>query len=179
MKSADSVNNSVGYDISKTTDHYGIFTHVTTKPKGKQFDVGKKAKVMAWFYEEISAKEIASRLQKDVSGIRKVINQNKALPLTTTSLPPKKRSGWPSVSTNREVDRVGCYLKQFLFKTAGQLKAEVNGWSNISIHTIQKVCQKKLKMPSHSAAKKLLLTARMVRKRLQFCKKYRSWTEKD
>ncbi len=102
-------------------------------PRGKQFDVDKKAKVMAWFYEGISPKEIASRIQRDVSGFRKVINQNKTLPLTATPSPLKKRSGWPSVSINREVERLGHCLKWFPFKTAIQLKAEVNGRSNISM----------------------------------------------
>jgi transposase len=142
-------------------------------PRGKQFDVGEKAKVMAWFYEGISAKEIASRLQRDVSGNRKVINQVKALPLTATPPPPKKRSGRPSVATNREVERLCCYLERFPFNMVRQLKAKVQGWLDISVRTIQKVFQKRLKMPSRSAAKKPLLTARMVRKRQQFCRKYR------
>jgi transposase len=80
---------------------------------------------MEWFYEGISAKEIASRLQRDVSGIRKVINQNKALPLMATPPPPKKRSGRLSVATNREVERLGRCLQRFPFKTARQRKAEV------------------------------------------------------
>ncbi len=95
--------------------------------------------------------------------------------MTATPQPPKKGSGWPSVSTNRAVERLGRNLERFPFKMARQLKAELNGWSNVSVCTIQKVCQRKLKMPSSSAAKKLLLTARMVRKRLQFAKS----TEKD
>jgi hypothetical protein len=77
------------------------------------------------------------------------------------------------------VERLGRYLKRIPFKMARQLKAEVNGRSNVSVRTIQKVCQKKLKVQSCSAAKKPLITPRMVRKRLQFCKKYRSWMEKD
>jgi hypothetical protein len=70
-------------------DLHGVFPHITTMPRGKRFDVGEKAKVMAWFYKGILTKEIASRLQRDVSGIRKVINQNKALPLTATPPPLK------------------------------------------------------------------------------------------
>jgi hypothetical protein len=62
---------------------------------------------------------------------------------------------------------------------ARELKREVSGWHDVSIRTNQKVCQKKLGMTSHSAAKKPLLTARMVKKRLSFCKKYRSWTAQD
>jgi hypothetical protein len=83
------------------------------------------------------------------------------------------------VSTNSEVERLGRYLKRIPFKMDRQLKAEVNGWSNVSVRTMQKVCQKNLEVSPRLAAKKPLITPRMVRKRLQFCKKYRSWTEKD
>jgi hypothetical protein len=93
LKSAEYVNNSVSYEVSKSTDLNGVFTHITTLPREKEFNVGEKAKVMAWFYKEILAEEIISRLQSDVNGIRKVINQNKALPLTATPLPPEKQSG--------------------------------------------------------------------------------------
>ncbi len=55
----------------------------------------------------------------------------------------------------------------------------MSGWHDVSIRTIQKVCQKKLGVPSRSAAKKPLLTAWMAKKRLSFCKKYRSWTVHD
>jgi hypothetical protein len=39
--------------------------------------------------------------------------------------------------------------------------------------------QKELGLPSRVAAKKLLLTLPMVKKRLRFCKKYEKWTDED
>jgi transposase len=148
-------------------------------PRGKQLDVVEKAKILAWFREGVATKEIASRLARDVSVVRKTIRENKALPPSATPPPPKKRSGRPSAATFREEERLRRYVLRYPFKTARELKKEVIGWSDISVRTIQKICQRKLGLPSRCAAKKPLLTARMVKKRIAFCKKYRSWTEKD
>jgi hypothetical protein len=95
------------------------------------------------------------------------------------TLPPsKKQTGRPAAVTATQEDVLRRYVLKYPFKTVRELKREVSGWHDIdnSIWTIQKVCQKKLGMPSRSAAKKPLLTAGMVKKRLSFCKKYRSWT---
>jgi IS30 family transposase len=43
-------------------------------PKGKQVDVGEKAKVMAWHAEGLTPKDIANLLNRGVSTIRKIIN---------------------------------------------------------------------------------------------------------
>ena len=148
-------------------------------PRAKQFDVEEKVKIVLWFREGIAPKEIASRLQRNVSAVRKVIRDNKTLPITATPPPPKKRTGRPAAATATQEERLRRYVLKHPFKTARELKREVSGWHDVSIRTIQKVCQKKLGMPSRSAAKKPLLTAAMVKKRLSFCRKYRSWTAQD
>jgi hypothetical protein len=71
------------------------------------------------------------------------------------------------------------YILKYPFKMARELKREVSGWHDVFIRTIQKVCQKKLGMPSRSATKKPLLTAGMVKKRLSFCRKFRSSTTQN
>jgi hypothetical protein len=38
-------------------------------PRGKQFDIAEKAKIMPWFYENIAPKEIAARLKRDVMAV--------------------------------------------------------------------------------------------------------------
>jgi hypothetical protein len=147
-------------------------------PRSKQLDIIEKAKILAWFREGVATKEIAIRLMRDVSMVRKVIRENKALPPSAASQPPKKWSGQPSAATFREGERLRLYILRYPFKTARELKKEVIGWSDISVKTIQKICQKKLGLMSGCTAEKPLLTARMVKKkRITFCKKYRSWTE--
>jgi transposase len=148
-------------------------------PKRRQFDIAEKTKVMALFHEGVAPKDIAARLNRDVSTVRKVIRDNKKLPVEATLLPAKKRSGHPSLSTSKKVERLRCFVHRFPFKTAREIKEEVAGFANVSVRTIQHVCQKKLGLPSRCAAKKLLLTAKMIKKRLSFCRKHRSWTEKD
>ncbi len=56
----------------------GVLAHFSTMPRGKQLDVVEKAKILAWFREGVATKEIASRLTRDVSVVRKTIRENKA-----------------------------------------------------------------------------------------------------
>lgn len=153
--------------------------HRTKMPRGKHFDVAEKSKIMAWYMEKVPAKEIAARLNRNVSAVFKIIRENKDLPITSPPTPPKKRSGRPRHHSHVQEDRLRRYLLRHPFKTAKQLKLEVPGWSDAAVRTIQDICNKRLGLPSRSAAKKPLLTEKMIRKRLAFCKKYRSWTEKD
>jgi transposase len=148
-------------------------------PRGRQIEAAEKAKIMAWFGEGVAPKEIASRLLRDVSAVRRIIRENKNLPMSAMPPPPKKRTGRKNLTTRKQDERLRRFLLRFPFKTAKEVKAEVSGWSNISVRTIQKVCQKRLCLPSRCAAKKPLLTAKMVKKRISFCKKHRHWTEKD
>jgi transposase len=55
----------------------------------------------------------------------------------------------------------------------------VFGWSEISVRRIQEVLKKELGLPSRVAAKKPMLTEKMVKKRLAFCRKFKHWKEKD
>lgn len=50
---------------------------------------------------------------------------------------------------------------------------------DVTVRTVQHRLQKDLKLPSRRAAKKPLLTDKMRKKRLQFCKNYRHWTSDD
>jgi hypothetical protein len=64
----------------------------------------------------------------------------------------------------------------FPFKTTKQLKKEVIGRPNVSVRTTQKVCQKKLPLPSPCAAKRLLLTVKMLSKEFPSAKNIgRGW----
>lgn len=59
------------------------------------------------------------------------------------------------------------------------LKNEVVGWDKFQVRFIQRKLQKELGLPSRCAAKKPLLTAKMMRSRLAFAKKYSKWTSDD
>jgi hypothetical protein len=66
-------------------------------PKGRQFNVVEKAKVMALFHERVAPIYITARLNRDVSTVKKVISDNKKLPVDATPPAAKKRSGRPSL----------------------------------------------------------------------------------
>ncbi len=139
------------------------FSTFLVMPRGKQLDVGEKAKVMAWFSEGISTKEIANRLSRDPSTVRRIIRKVKDLPMSANPPLPKPRSGRPRLTNRKLAERLRCYLLRYPFKTAKELKAEVIGWQNVSVRTIQKICKVRLGLPSHCAAKKPLLMAKMVK----------------
>jgi hypothetical protein len=103
----------------------------------------------------------------------------KSLPPNATPPPPKARSGRPSKTNFRQDLRLKRYVEKFPFKSARELKNEVQGWHDVSVRTIQEWLQKRMGLPSRRAAKKPLLTEAMKRKRLAFAKKYRSWTASD
>ncbi len=151
----------------------------STMPQGKQFYSAEKSKIMAWYFEEVPAKEIAKRLNRDLSAVHRIIRLNKNLPMAASPLPPKKRSGRPREHTRVQEERLRRYILRHPFKTAKQLKFEVPGWSDASVWTIQDTCNKRLGLPSRCAAKKHLLTDKMVKKRLAFCKKFKSWTAEE
>ena len=148
-------------------------------PRGKQFDVGEKTIIMTLFTEGVAPKEIAMRLKRNTAAVRKVITAYRDLPAFTSPPPPKKRSGRPRMMTAKKEERLRKFLLRNPFKTAKEVKAELPGWGNASVRLIQKTSQTRLKMPSRSAAKKPLLTAAMVKKRISFCKKHLRWTEDD
>jgi hypothetical protein len=63
--------------------------------------------------------------------------------------------------------------------TALDLKQTVAELATVSERTIQRSLQKDLKMPSRRAAQKPLLTEKMKKKRMAFCKVYQHWTAED
>jgi hypothetical protein len=63
--------------------------------------------------------------------------------------------------------------------TPADIKATLPELSSLSDQTIQHHLQITLNLSSRSAAQKPLLTDRMKRKRLPFCRKYNNWTAAD
>jgi hypothetical protein len=116
-------------------------------PWGKQFDVLEKTEMLLWFHKGITPTVIVERLQRNVKAMQKVIAANKDLLVQATPPPAKKRSGCPRLLSAAQKNRLRRYLTAHPFKTAKKLKSEVSVWSNVSVRTIQTVCQKRLGMP--------------------------------
>jgi hypothetical protein len=86
--------------VSTAFQHHHISSTTEQRGRGKHFDVFEKSKIMAWHFEKVPAKEIAARLNWNVSVVFKIILENKDLPITATPTPPKKRSGHPRHHTH-------------------------------------------------------------------------------
>lgn len=71
-------------------------------------------------------------------------------------------------------------VKKDPFLTAKELKElhpDVLG--NVSVRTVQHQLQKDLKLPCHRTPMKPLLMEKMMKQRLEFCKRYQHWTPED
>jgi hypothetical protein len=71
------------------------------------------------------------------------------------------------------------FVKRNLLKTACEQYRKVSGWSKISLRRIEEILKDKLGISSRVAAKKLMLTKKMVKKRLPFCKQFCHWKKKQ
>jgi transposase len=147
--------------------------------KSKDMSIENKAKIMCWAADKISTKEIAARLGVHPSTIRRHLAVLRELPPTASPPANKPRSGRPRIATFVQETRLRNHVLRHPFKAARELKKDVAGWGDKQVRFIQKTLQKRLNMPSRSAAQKPLLTSVMKKKRLAFAKKYQSWSEKD
>ena len=77
------------------------------------------------------------------------------------------------------VDVLKRQITKYPMMTAADLRNSVPELQVVSEPTIQRTLQKTLKMPSRTAAQKPLLTEKMKKKRLQFAKNYRHFTQED
>ncbi|CAF3465208.1 unnamed protein product [Rotaria socialis] len=135
-----------------------------------------KAQIIAWRQEKVPIKTICDRTKQCKRTIMTILSAAKNLPSGSIPL-TKPRSGRLKV-TSKNTDML---LKREVTKnprlTASELKIsypELLG--KVSVRTVQHRLQKDLGLPCHMAAQKPLLTARMVKQRLEFANFYKHWT---
>ena len=117
-------------------------------PRGKQYTIDEKAKIQAWMAEDLTFLEMASRLKRDVSGVRKMAASLRQLPVDATPPPAKARSGRPRVTTPRQDEKLRQFIYKCPFKTAKEVKREVPGYRKLSVRRIQAILKERLKIPS-------------------------------
>jgi len=147
--------------------------------KKKDVSIEEKLHILSLAQFGIKNAAIAVHLGRNIRTIQRVIKAQKGVPANTPPPPPVKRSGRPRKITERMKERLRLFVSRAPFKTAREIKQELAGFGDISVRRIQEVLLKELKMPARVAAKKPLLTKKMVKKRLSFCKKYLHWTPKQ
>lgn len=144
-----------------------------------KLNLEEKAKVMALVAEGLSNREIGRRLGRSNTAVRRV--KQAAATLGTTSAPHRKKGTGRKRKTDRRTDKMlEREVKKDPFVTAKELKGMYPDLlGEVSVRTVQVRLQKDLKLPCRRAAPKPLLTMKMRKQRVDFCKRYAHWTEED
>ncbi len=144
----------------------------------KHLEISEKAKIIAWNEEGLSSRVIAARLGRDKATINRVVQ--KAKQQKSGDIPVRKTgSGRPTKMKAYMLQCMKRQIRKYPAMTAADLKETVPELVSVSERTIQHHLQKTLDLPSRSAAQKPLLTPKMIKKRLAFCRQYKNWTEAD
>lgn len=144
-----------------------------------KLNMQEKSAVLALLGEGLSNREIARKMGRSEAAIRRL---KKAASVLRAGATPSRKVGtggqWKTCKrTDKLLERE---VKRDPFITAKELKGLYgNLLENVSVRTVQRRLQKDLKLPTRLAVQKPLLTDKMRKQRLAFCKKYQHWTSED
>ena len=144
-----------------------------------QLSLEQKSRALTLLEQGVSVIRVAADLGVTRMTVYRLKKAGDALPSGTT--PPRKKGSGRPRKTSPRTDFI---LKKEVKADPGITALEIKEkhpklLQDVAVRTVQHRLQKDLKLPSRRAAKKPLLTDKMRKKRLQFCKKHRSWTSRD
>ncbi|XP_045106398.1 uncharacterized protein LOC123501567 [Portunus trituberculatus] len=136
-----------------------------------KLDMQEKSMIMALVGEGLSNREIGRKLRRSESAIRRT--KKAAAVLGSGAVPERKKGTGRKRKTHPRTDKLlEREVKKDPFITAKELKEEhANVLGEVSVRTIQDRLQKHLKLPCRRTARKPLLTEKMKKQRLDFCKR--------
>ena len=141
--------------------------------KSKQVTPRKRAVITTYHKDGVSVRSIATKCGVPKSTVAEIVKRFD----TTGDAGVLKRSGRPKVTSPRE-DNI---IRRLVVKTPSisstEIKLELA--SLASTRTISRRLSDNFGLRSRRPAKKPLLNDKQRRKRLQFCQKYKHWTETD
>jgi transposase len=152
--------------------------HSKAVKRFEHLKIADKAKIIAWSEEGLSSREIAARIGRDKATINRIIQKAKCL--EKDDIPIRKAgSGRPRKMNGQMLLALKRQIRKYPTMTASDLKQSLPELAPMSERSIQHHLQKSLNLPSRSAAQKPLLTLKMKKKRLAFCRAYKKWTAED
>ena len=135
-----------------------------------------RAQVIVLSEEGYSQRQISSRLGISKSGVQKTIARYKTYG-TFNSLP---RSGRRKCNTSRTDNLIHRLSKAHPHWTASRIRSELTLLTPLPCEdTIRRRLRIKFGLRSRWPARKPLLSRRNIRQRLDFCRKYRSWSRQN
>lgn len=130
----------------------------------------QKSNIILLKEEGYQQKAIANRLQLSESSVSRIVKSE-------TPFKVGKRSGRPRSTSRHAESKLKRIVQSDPFITSSKAKAEVPELNQVSSRTVRRILHDKLNLPSRKVSKKPLLPKSAVAKRLQFCHKYKHWTE--
>ena len=141
--------------------------------RAKELSVAIRAQTMLLHGMGISERKIGTQLNISRGAVQKCIGRAKENP--ATQFLSRKRSGRPKVTSGRTDNMIMLMAKRSPRASSLKIKSQLPATERVSASTIRRrLFAGGLK--SRRPAKKPLLTAKNVRDRIAFCRKYRNWT---
>jgi hypothetical protein len=154
----------------------------SSKNSKKPFTNEEKRAAVELRKAKFPLKNIREQLQMSVRTLRRILSHAKSNPANPVSV-RKKGSGRIPRMTPHILQTVRAMILKTPTLTAKQLKGKIPELADYipeladySIRHIQRLCLKRLELPSRRMANKPLLNERMKQQRLDFAMQYRDWT---
>jgi hypothetical protein len=146
--------------------------------KFKQLKIEEKAKILAWYENRLSSRRLLPAWAETSPFFGQVFQNSKRL--ESGAAPGRKKgSGRPKKVTKTHLEMIRRQILKYPSMTSSDLRQTVPKLASLSDRTIQRSLQKHLNMLSRCAAQKQLLTEKMKKKRIAFCKAYKDWPPKQ
>lgn len=141
---------------------------------GKRISPETHAMIFVLHSEGYSNREIAKKLKLVHTTVGRSLRMQKQTKRTAYSKP----KGRKRCTTARQDNAIMLAIKKSPKKSSTAIKTSLAGDSSPSARTIRRrLCNNGFK--SYKPAKKPILSAKNIRDRLEFCNKYKDWTEED
>jgi len=141
--------------------------------RSKNLSTEKRAQIKALREQGMSQNQISKALKVSQSVVCRTLARIKELGNFTS----RKRSGRPRVTsplTERKIRRSSVANPTWSAKTIA-----IETRTRASVRTVRRRLLVDFNLASRSPAKKSLLSAKNIRDRIQFCKKYKNWTKEQ
>lgn len=142
--------------------------------KSPELQTSKRAQIEVLFKQGYSKKHIARIMKVPPITVRRTLNRISE----TRSYGSRPRSGRPKVTSSRDDSMIVRQAKYQPTASANKVRSEVfsTATAGPSARTVRRrlVCAG---LKSYKAAKKPKLSAKNIRDRMTFCKRYANWTE--
>lgn len=143
--------------------------------RGKELSSETRAKIECLKSSNLSNREIANRLNVSTGTVSKTLKRISEL----SSYSSRSRSGRPK-KTSAQTDRLMYrYARANPMASSTEIHSILPSDTSICASTIRRRLLYKYKLRSYRPAKTCLLSAKNIRDRLAFCRRYRHWTVSD